>query len=255
MRQTPLRQRQTGARWLPRTVIATKIHPALNSFADECCGTLARLIAYLGVLALFAIAGIYLWDRCRRPQPLSLPPKRAGVRLPVHTPHSASSISQEKQKLARSSGIPKGAARTSFARPPKAKSRLQNAGFIAPVASSANPGPLSPNWPHEWSPAARTSWKPLASSTANSDSKFGPRYTVSPGRRAGRHGFLPRFHQGSRRSQLRISGWSLRLCRRGSRERAENPSERIDLRSRTVPGTVNKFGAASGSPRRFAQKE
>ena len=45
----------------PRTVIATKIHPALNSFADECCGTLARLIAYLGVLALFAIAGIYLF--------------------------------------------------------------------------------------------------------------------------------------------------------------------------------------------------
>jgi hypothetical protein len=38
------------------------IHPALRSFADECCGTLARLVAYLGVLALLAIAGLHLWD-------------------------------------------------------------------------------------------------------------------------------------------------------------------------------------------------
>jgi hypothetical protein len=41
---------------------ATKIHPALRSFADECCGVLARLIAYVGALALIAIAGVGLWD-------------------------------------------------------------------------------------------------------------------------------------------------------------------------------------------------
>jgi hypothetical protein len=41
---------------------ATRIHPALRSFADECCGVLARLIAYVGALALIAIAGISLWD-------------------------------------------------------------------------------------------------------------------------------------------------------------------------------------------------
>jgi hypothetical protein len=40
----------------------TPIHPALTSFADECCGTLARLVAYVGVLALLAIAGIHLCD-------------------------------------------------------------------------------------------------------------------------------------------------------------------------------------------------
>jgi hypothetical protein len=39
------------------------IHPVLNSFADECCGTLARLFAYVGVLILLAIVGIHLWDR------------------------------------------------------------------------------------------------------------------------------------------------------------------------------------------------
>jgi hypothetical protein len=39
-----------------------RIHPALASFADEVCGTLARLCAYLLVLALLAICGIALWN-------------------------------------------------------------------------------------------------------------------------------------------------------------------------------------------------
>jgi hypothetical protein len=39
------------------------IHPALTSFADECCATLARLIAYVGALALFAILGLHFWDQ------------------------------------------------------------------------------------------------------------------------------------------------------------------------------------------------
>jgi hypothetical protein len=38
-----------------------KIHPVLNSLADEFCGTLARLVAYVGTLALLAIFGIHLW--------------------------------------------------------------------------------------------------------------------------------------------------------------------------------------------------
>jgi hypothetical protein len=41
----------------------TRIHPALTSFADECCGTLARLIAYVGTLVLLAIVAIHLWDQ------------------------------------------------------------------------------------------------------------------------------------------------------------------------------------------------
>jgi hypothetical protein len=39
------------------------IHPALTSFADECCGMLARLIAYVGALALLGIVSIHLWDQ------------------------------------------------------------------------------------------------------------------------------------------------------------------------------------------------
>jgi hypothetical protein len=39
------------------------IGPALNAMADEICATLARLIAYLGTLALLFIVGVYLWDQ------------------------------------------------------------------------------------------------------------------------------------------------------------------------------------------------
>src|SRR5688572_17574390 len=38
------------------------IRPALASFVDEVCGTLARLCAYLMTLALLAICGIALWE-------------------------------------------------------------------------------------------------------------------------------------------------------------------------------------------------
>jgi hypothetical protein len=40
----------------------TSIHPALTSFADECTGTLARLVAYVGALGLLAMLGLNLWD-------------------------------------------------------------------------------------------------------------------------------------------------------------------------------------------------
>ena len=39
-----------------------RIRPALASFVDEVCGTLARLCAYLMTLALMAICGIALWQ-------------------------------------------------------------------------------------------------------------------------------------------------------------------------------------------------
>jgi hypothetical protein len=49
-----------------RSIVASlhpaDFHPALRSFADECTGVLARLIAYVGALALLAIIGVSLWD-------------------------------------------------------------------------------------------------------------------------------------------------------------------------------------------------
>src|ERR1700730_6152224 len=37
------------------------IHPALRSFADECRSVTVRLLAYVGALAIIAIAGTRLW--------------------------------------------------------------------------------------------------------------------------------------------------------------------------------------------------
>jgi hypothetical protein len=42
---------------------STQTHPALSSVADECCVTLARLLAYVGTLALLAMFGIHFWDQ------------------------------------------------------------------------------------------------------------------------------------------------------------------------------------------------
>src|SRR5215469_6596097 len=42
---------------------ATPINPALTSFADEVCATVARLFAYVGTLALIAILATHGWDQ------------------------------------------------------------------------------------------------------------------------------------------------------------------------------------------------
>ena len=39
-----------------------RIHPALTSIADEVCGTLARLFAYVMTLALLAIGAVAAWE-------------------------------------------------------------------------------------------------------------------------------------------------------------------------------------------------
>jgi hypothetical protein len=50
-----------------RSIVASALHPAdfhpaLRRLADECTGVLARLVAYVGTLALIAIVGAGLWD-------------------------------------------------------------------------------------------------------------------------------------------------------------------------------------------------
>jgi hypothetical protein len=42
---------------------SSQIRPALTSFADEVSATVARLFAYVGVLALFGILGVHAWDQ------------------------------------------------------------------------------------------------------------------------------------------------------------------------------------------------
>jgi hypothetical protein len=71
---------------------AARIHPALNSLADECFGTFARLIAYVGTLALLAIAGVYLWEQLPIEQ-ASEPAAKAGWSEATRS-HPAFAVSQ-----------------------------------------------------------------------------------------------------------------------------------------------------------------
>ena len=43
--------------------LSRRIHPILTSAADEVCGTLARLIAYVMALALLGILGLSFWNQ------------------------------------------------------------------------------------------------------------------------------------------------------------------------------------------------
>jgi hypothetical protein len=71
---------------------STRIHPALSSFADECCATLARLLAYVGTLALLAIVGIHLWDQLPAGE-ASEPPLQAGWSVASRS-HPAFAVNQ-----------------------------------------------------------------------------------------------------------------------------------------------------------------
>jgi hypothetical protein len=73
---------------------STQIHPALTSFADECCATLARLLVYVGTLALLAIVGLHLWDQFQLPieeasEPVAQPGWAAASRV-----HPSFAVSQ-----------------------------------------------------------------------------------------------------------------------------------------------------------------
>ena len=51
---------------LANAPFSAEIQPALTSFADEVCATIARLFAYVGTLALIAILGVHFWDQLPR---------------------------------------------------------------------------------------------------------------------------------------------------------------------------------------------
>jgi hypothetical protein len=61
------------------------IHPALTSFADECCATLARLIAYVGALALFAIVSLNFWDQLQLNTAAAEPADQPGFTLALRS--------------------------------------------------------------------------------------------------------------------------------------------------------------------------
>jgi hypothetical protein len=70
----------------------SQTRPILTSFADECCGMLARLFVYVGVLALLAIAGVHLWNEWPATEAAE-PVAKAGWSVALRS-HPAFAVSQ-----------------------------------------------------------------------------------------------------------------------------------------------------------------
>jgi hypothetical protein len=64
---------------------SSPIRPAMTSFADEICATVARLFAYVGVLALFGILGVRAWDQLQA-ELATEPAAKAGWNLADRSP-------------------------------------------------------------------------------------------------------------------------------------------------------------------------
>jgi hypothetical protein len=60
-----VRGRSMSSFWADRTSPSSShdAFPALTSFTDEVCATVARIFAYVGTLALFGILAVHLWNQ------------------------------------------------------------------------------------------------------------------------------------------------------------------------------------------------
>src|ERR1700738_397811 len=148
----------------------TRIHPALSSFADECCGMLARLVAYVGALALLAIVGVHLWDEL--PDGAALEPSAKADWSAASRAYPAFAVSAfdlpDKTGTYEIFRHPEGGRKDVFRWSAQGESRSPSSKSIARVPNSTDPGPRQPKWLIEWSPRAGANWRSPASSTANS---------------------------------------------------------------------------------------
>ena len=139
-----------------------------GSFVDEVCGTLARLCAYLMTLALMAIGGIALWDHL----PVTAMETSPKTWSQAERTAPAFAVSQlifpARQRLTRSFGIPRAAARTSSAGAASAARRSPNSKSIVrakkSIRSARRPATLRQDGP---------GWPARAGSGGIIDSKFG----------------------------------------------------------------------------------
>jgi hypothetical protein len=199
------------------------IHPALTSFADECCATLARLIAYVGALALFAIVSLSFWDQLRLDTAAAEPADQPGFSQ-VQRLRPAFAVSAleppEKSEIYEVFRHPEGGRKDVFhwgspGEKPVAELEIYRPG-----------GEFDPSEPPTADLAARLAGedrqegRPALEAAGVIDSKFG---TVALLRRPGRLdaarsclGFIKRFGDPA----LQISGWSCQGTALGARRSA-----------------------------------
>ena len=149
-----------------------RIHPALTSFADECCGMLARLIAYVGALALLAIVGIHLWDQLpdsARRGPAGESGLEPGRPLAPGLRRQPDRFVTVKQRLMKFSGIPRAAARTCCAGAAPGEKPVAELEIYRPGTNLSQSGPPSPKSPRRMDPDGRRELE----AAGVIDSKFG----------------------------------------------------------------------------------
>lgn len=181
------------------------IHLALSSFADECCGMLARLFAYVGTLALLAIVGVHLWDQLPDSAAAG-PPAKSGWStasrwLPAFAVSQPDSLEKTKiyDILRHPEGGRKDVFRWGFESEPLAELEIYR-----PGAESSQPAPDTADLAARMDPDGRRELE----AAGILDSKFGQ---VTLFRLAGRAdagrsclGFIKRLDE----PNLQISGWS-----------------------------------------------
>ena len=223
MRETPIRQRFTVAfgrlmHSFPagpaNSHYTTRIHPALASFADEVCGTLARLCAYLMALALIAIGGIALWNQL--PDVTATEPSRQNLEPGRRASAPAFAVSQfifqgktEAYEIFRH---PEGGRKDVFHWSGAGGMPVAELEIYRPGGEIDQAGPAAGHLAARMDPAgaARTG------SCRDRRQQVRRRDAVSPGRRHGAGPRLPRVFQARRRARNSASpaghAWA-RICR------------------------------------------
>ena len=184
--------------------LSRRIHPALTSFHDEICATLARLFAYAGVLALLGILGVYGWRQLPLADIFEPAAEDGWAVTSRFLPAFAASLDQDKSRTYTILRHPNGGRKDVFRWPgptgtPMIELEIYRIGGEASPSSDAI-GDLAERMPSEGGGQFETA--------GMIDSKFGP---VALFHRAGSWdgfggclGFIRRLDDPA----LRLSGWS-----------------------------------------------
>jgi hypothetical protein len=201
----------------------TQIHPVLTGLADECCGMLARLVAYVGALALLAIVGIHLWDELP-PGEAAEASAKADWSVATHS-HPAFAVSQfdlaEKTETYEILRHPEGGRKDILRWPAPDGRPLAELEIYRPGGESSESGPVAEL--EIYRPGGESSESgPVADIAARMDpnglreletagiidSKFGSVTLLRVAGQAGKAGSCLGFIKRLDQPNLQISGWS-----------------------------------------------
>jgi hypothetical protein len=191
--------------WTSRAHLSyqTRIYPAITSFADECTATLARLLAYVGTLALVAMLGIHLWDQLPAGGS-NEPPAKASWSLADRS-HPAFAVSQsdfpEKTEAYEIFRHPLGGRRDVMRWAGQGERPIAELEIYRPGGEFSQPGPAFADSAARMEPTGARELE----AAGVIDSKFG---TVTLLRRPGEAGSCLGFLKRLDDPDLQISGWS-----------------------------------------------